>query len=155
MAQKQKVLVVDDERSARRCLQALLTVEGYDVEAVSNGKDAISKIENGDRPDFILLDYLMPEPSGLQTLQKLMCLDRSLNVIMSSCSEDFRTIAEAIRLGARDFLIIPYERAELNATMLRVRQRQQNPPLGRCWVERQISPLSFTEQIEFWAASNL
>ena len=82
MAVKEKILVVDDEPSIRKYLQTLLEVDGFDVETVSSGKEALAKINAGERPDFIILDVLMPELNGLDTLKELMQLDRSLNVIM-------------------------------------------------------------------------
>jgi CheY-like chemotaxis protein len=72
MELKQKVLVVDVEPSIRKYLQTLLEVEGFDVEAVSDGKEALAKINNGDRPDFIILDLFT---SGLETLLELMGLE--------------------------------------------------------------------------------
>jgi CheY-like chemotaxis protein len=104
MQVREKILVVDDEPSIRKYLQTLLEVEGFDVEAVSSGKDAIRRVSDGERPDFIILDVLMPEMGGLETLQELMQLDRSLNVIMLSCSNEVGTVVEAIRLGAHDYL---------------------------------------------------
>src|ERR1700740_3863244 len=100
MAVKEKVLVVDDEPSIRKYLQTLLEVDGFAVEAVSSGKEAISKINHGERPDFIILDVLMPEMNGLETLQELMHLDRTLNVIMLSCSSEGGTDGEGVGLGA-------------------------------------------------------
>ena len=141
MELKPKILVVDDEPCIRKFLQTLLEVDGFDVEAVGSGKEALTKINNGERPDFILLNVLMPEMGGLETLQELMRLDRSLNVIMESTSGEFRTVAEAMRLGARDYLVVPFEKAELDEAMLRVTQRKQSKLLSYCWVERQISNL--------------
>ena len=125
MPVKEKILVVDDEPSIRKYLQTLLEVEGFDVEAVSNGKDAIRRVNEGERPDFIILDVLMPEMGGLETLQELMQLDRSLNVIMLSCSNEVGTVVEAIRLGAHDYLTKPFEKTELEAAMLKSRQKKQ------------------------------
>ena len=125
MTVKEKILVVDDEPSIRKYLQTLLEVDGFDVETVSSGKDAVSKINGGERPDFIILDVLMPELSGLETLQQLMHLDRSLNVIMLSCSNEVGTVVEAIRLGAHDYLTKPFEKTELDAAMLKSRQKKQ------------------------------
>ncbi|MGA2813505.1 MAG: response regulator, partial [Candidatus Acidiferrum sp.] len=88
MAVKDKILVVDDEPSIRKYLQTLLEVDGYDVETVSTGKEAIEKVSKGDRPDFVILDVLMPEMNGLDTLKELMHVDRTLNVIMLSCSNE-------------------------------------------------------------------
>ena len=61
MADKEKILVVDDEPSIRKYLQTLLEVDGFEVEAVPSGKEALQKIGAGERPDFIILDVLMPE----------------------------------------------------------------------------------------------
>src|ERR1700755_2222645 len=97
MAVKEKILVVDDEPSIRKYLQTLLEVDGFDVETVGSGKEALAKISDGDRPDFIILDVLMPEMNGIYVLRELMQLDRTLNVVMLSCSNDVGTVVEAIR----------------------------------------------------------
>src|SRR5271169_5272213 len=125
MADKERILVVDDEPSIRKYLGTLLEVDGYQVEAVTSGTEAIKKIENGERPDFIILDVLMPELNGLETLKQLMQIDRSLNVVMLSCSNEVGTVVEAIRLGAQDYLTKPFEKAELDVAMLKCRQKQQ------------------------------
>ena len=82
MAVKEKILVVDDEPSIRKYLQTLLEVDGFDVETVGSGKEVISKVSDGERPDLIILDVLMPEMNGIDTLKELLQLDRSLNIIM-------------------------------------------------------------------------
>jgi DNA-binding NtrC family response regulator len=125
MAAKERILVVDDEPSIRKYLQTLLEVDGYDVETVSSGREAIAKVSGGDRPDFIILDVLMPELNGIETLKELMQADRSLNVIMLSCSNEVGTVVEAIRIGAHDYLTKPFEKTELDAAMLKSRQKKQ------------------------------
>ena len=101
MAKKKRILVVDDEPSIRKYLRTLLEVDGYEVETVGSGQEAIEKIEDGDRPDFIILDVLMPEMNGLETLKQLMQIDRTLNVVMLSCSNEVGTVVEAIRWARR------------------------------------------------------
>src|ERR1700736_699568 len=125
MANKEKILVVDDEPSIRKYLQTLLEVDGFAVEAVPSGKDALQKIGAGERPDFVILDVLMPEIDGLETLRQLMQVDRTLNVIMLSCSNEVTTVVEAIRLGALDYLTKPFEKPELDAALLKSRQKQE------------------------------
>src|SRR5882762_4930646 len=98
MASKEKILVVDDEPSIRKYLQTPLEVDDFEVETVSSGNEALAKVNAGERPDFIILDVLMPEMNGLDTLKELMQLDRSLNVIMLSCSNEVGTVVEAIRI---------------------------------------------------------
>src|SRR6201999_2044634 len=92
---------------------------------VGSGKEALAKISDGDRPDFIILDVLMPEMNGIDVLRQLMQIDRSLNVVMLSCSNEVGTVVEAIRLGAQDYLTKPFEKAELDVAMLKCRQKQQ------------------------------
>jgi two-component system response regulator AtoC len=125
MAVKEKVLVVDDEPSIRKYLQTLLEVDGFDVETLSSGREAIKQISEGKRPDLVILDVLMPELSGIDTLKELMQLDRTLNVIMLSCSNEVGTVVEAIRIGAHDYLTKPFEKSELDAAMLKSRQKKE------------------------------
>jgi two-component system, NtrC family, response regulator AtoC len=123
MSEKERVLVVDDEPSIRKYLQTLLEVDGYRVTALSSGQEALQSVQDGERPDVIILDVLMQEMNGLDTLRQLMQVDRTLNVIMLSCSNEVTTVVEAIRLGAQDYLTKPFEKAELDAAMLKCRQK--------------------------------
>ncbi|MGA7918433.1 MAG: sigma-54 dependent transcriptional regulator [Candidatus Acidiferrales bacterium] len=125
MSEKETILVVDDEPSIRKYLQTLLEVDGFAVETVTSGKEALEKIGAGERPDFVILDVLMPEMDGLETLRQLMHVDRTLNVIMLSCSNEVTTVVEAIRIGALDYLTKPFEKPELDAAFLKCRQKQQ------------------------------
>src|SRR5207247_8513681 len=84
----------------------------------------MNKVKKGERPDFSILDVLMPEMNGIDTLTELMELDRSLNVIMLSCSNEAGTVVEAIRIGAHDYLTKPFEKSELDAAMLTSRQQK-------------------------------
>ncbi len=67
----------------------------------------------------------MPELNGLDTLRQIMEIDRSLHVIMLSCSNEVGTVVEAIRLGAQDYLTKPFEKAELDVAMLKCRQKKE------------------------------
>src|SRR5579864_667230 len=146
MSEKDRVLVVDDELGIRNYLQTLLEVEGYHVTAVASGPEALESVQEGDRPDFIILDVLMQEMNGLDTLRRLMQVDRSLSVIMLSCSNEVTTVVEAIRLGAQDYLTKPFEKAELDAAILKSRQkmdlRKENQAL-REYCDHLTEDLSF------------
>src|ERR1700740_3220353 len=124
MPEKEKMLVVDDEPSIRKYLQTLLEVDGFDVETVGSGKEVIAKVSDGERPDLIILDVLMPELNGIDTLRELLQLDRSLNIIMLSCSNEVGRVVEAIRIGAHDYLTKPFEKTDLDAAMLKSRQKK-------------------------------
>ena len=150
MSEKEHVLVVDDEPSIRKYLQTLLEVDGYRVTSVASGPEALEAVQQGDRPDFIILDVLMQEMNGLETLRQLIQVDRTLSVIMLSCSNEVTTVVEAIRLGAQDYLTKPFEKAELDAAILKCRQkmdlRKENQAL-REYCDH------LTEDLSFLAAS--
>src|SRR6201992_3451331 len=150
MAEKEGILVVDDDPSIRKYLQTLLEVDGFNVETVPSGKDPLAKIGNGERPDFIILDVLMPEIDGLETLRQLMQIDRTLNVIMLSCSNEVTTVVEAIRIGALDYLTKPFEKPELDAAFLKCRQKQQLRTENK---ELREYCEALTEDLSFLAAS--
>src|ERR1700680_1887083 len=150
MSEKERVLVVDDEPSIRKYLQTLLEVDGYAVTAGASGPEALESVQQGARPHFIILDVLMQEMDCLETLRRLMQVDRTLNVIMLSCSNDVTTVVEAIRLGAQDYLTKPFEKPELDAAILKCRQkmdlRKENQAL-REYCDH------LTEDLSFLAAS--
>src|SRR5580704_12946752 len=150
MSEKEKVLVVDDEPSIRKYLQTLLELDGYQVTSVGSGREALERVQEGERPDLIILDVLMQEMNGLDTLRELMQVDRTLNVVMLSCSNEVTTVVEAIRLGAQDYLTKPFEKAELDAALLKCHQkmelRKENQAL-REYCDH------LTEDVSFLAAS--
>jgi two-component system response regulator AtoC len=150
MTDKERILVVDDEPSIRKYLQTLLEVDGFEVATVSSGKEALKRVGEGDRPDYIILDVLMPEIDGLETLRQLMQVDRSLSVLMLSCSNETNTVVEAIRLGALDYLTKPFEKPELDAAFLKCRQKKE---LRTENIALKEYCEALTEDISFLAAS--
>jgi two-component system, NtrC family, response regulator AtoC len=150
IAEKEKILVVDDEPSIRKYLKTLLEVDGHPVETVASGKEALERVSQGERPDFIILDVLMTEMDGLETLRRLMQIDRTLNVIMLSCSNEVTTVVEAIRLGALDYLTKPFEKPDLDAAFLKCRQKQELRSENQALREYCET---ITEDISFLAAS--
>src|SRR6202049_566232 len=146
MSEKERVLVVDDEPSIPKFLQTLREVDGSHVTAVASGPEALESVQQGARPHFIILDVLMQEMDGLGTLRRLMQVDRTLNVIMLSCTNEVTTVVEAIRLGAQDYLTKPFEKPELDAALLKSRQkmdlRKENQAL-REYCDHLTEDLSF------------
>src|SRR6202161_958815 len=147
---KEKILVIDDEPSIRKYLRTLLEVDGFEVETVPSGQEGLARVSEGAKPDFVILDVLMPEMDGLETLRQLMQVDRTLNVIMLSCSNEVTTVVEAIRLGALDYLTKPFEKPELDAAFLKCRQKQQLRSENKALREYCEA---LTEDLSFLAAS--
>ncbi len=123
-----KVLVVDDEPGMVSYLRTLLELNSYSVEAVSSGAEAVAAVSHGAAPDVVLLDLVMPDMDGLDTLERLRQINPRLKVIMLSCVTVTRKVVAAMRLGAQDYLTKPFEESELNAA------------IGRC-LEQSTAPL--------------
>lgn len=111
------ILVVDDEPGMVRYLQTLLEVDSYQVTTARSGVEAVKRVRGGASPDLVLLDLLMPEWDGLETLEKLRQAQPGLKVVMLSCVSDTRKVAQAIKLGAQDYLTKPFQKAELDAVL--------------------------------------
>jgi DNA-binding NtrC family response regulator len=107
------ILVVDDEPSMRRYLQTVLELDSYQVTTASNGEEALEKVQRTS-PDLVLLDMVMPGPDGLETLQRIREVKPSTKVVMLSCVRDTRKVAQAMRLGAHDYLSKPVQKEEMD-----------------------------------------
>ena len=107
------ILVVDDEPSMRRYLQTVLELDSYRVTTAANGDEALEQVQKCS-PDLVLLDMVMPGPDGLETLQRIRVARPSTKVVMLSCVRDTRKVAQAMRLGAQDYLSKPVQKEEMD-----------------------------------------
>ncbi len=112
MSEQFRVLVIDDDPGIREYLQALATRQGYRVFAAADGEEALEHLDET-RPDMVTLDAILPGMDGLETLRHLKQHLPEVPVIMLSGHGQARTIVEAMRLGASDFLRKPFEVEEL------------------------------------------
>ncbi len=119
------ILIVDDEEGIRNYLKTLLKLKGYEVQSVASGTDALDYFSSNPPPSLVLLDILMPETDGLETLKRLRKVEREIPVIMLSCIGETRTIVEAMRSGATDYLNKPFEEAELEIAILKALDRKK------------------------------
>jgi DNA-binding NtrC family response regulator len=110
------ILVVDDEPSMRRYLQTALELDSYEVRAAATGEDALEKVQQR-HPDLVLLDLIMPGWDGLETLQRIRKVSPSSKVVMISCVRDTRKVAQAMRLGAQDYLSKPIQKEEMDEVL--------------------------------------
>ncbi len=110
------ILVVDDEPSMLRYLQTVLELDSYRVSTASNGLEAVDKVQR-ESPDLVLLDMVMPGADGLETLQRIREARPSTKVVMLSCVRDTRKVAQAMRLGAQDYLSKPVQKEEMDEVL--------------------------------------
>ena len=119
-----KILVVDDDRIARKVLRAFLEEAKYEVVAAEDGRQAIDILLADDAPPIVILDWVMPGMSGPEVCSKLRASRLKVRpyVLMLSAKTDKNEIVAGLDAGADDFLSKPFNLAELLAR-LRVAQR--------------------------------
>jgi two-component system, NtrC family, response regulator AtoC len=101
------VAIVDDDSAFANYLRTFLSLRGYETRSYSRGDELIAAVKQGDPPDIVLLDVLMPGMNGLETLRALKAAKPDLQAIMLSGREHASTIVEAVRLGAADYVVKP------------------------------------------------
>lgn len=110
-----KILVVDDANFMRMKFRKLLTDNGYEVVEASNGAEAVENYSD-DRPDAVLLDITMPGMDGLEALNEIRKVDPNARVAMVTAMGQQSIILEALKAGAKDFVVKPFDPARvLNA----------------------------------------
>jgi len=113
---KIRILVVDDELSIRESLKGWLQLDGYQVDAAAGGSEALAKnAEN--RFDIMLIDVKMPEMDGLTLLKKVKETDADIAILMMTAHGAIRDAVEAMKLGAYDYLLKPFELEELSLSI--------------------------------------
>src|SRR5467141_2755694 len=106
------ILVVDDEEAIREVVSTMLESRGYSCTAVSNGRAAQECVRR-QTPDLVLSDMIMPEMDGIKLLDWLRSHDPEVPVIMVTAIHDISTALEAIRRGAYDYILKPFEKDQL------------------------------------------
>ena len=118
------ILVVDDEESVRKLLIAVLKREGYQVESAVDGLEALEKF-NSVKPNLVLMDIRMPNLDGMQAFKEMKKIQPDLAVILMTAFAAVETAVEAIKLGAFDYLIKPFDIDEVKLLVNRGIQIQR------------------------------
>ena len=107
-----RILIVDDESAIREVVASLLEAQGYQCSTVSNGREAIDVLREKTF-DLVLSDMVMPEMDGMSLLVRLREKDPELPVVMVTAMHDVSTALDAIRHGAYDYILKPFEKNQL------------------------------------------
>jgi two-component system, NtrC family, response regulator AtoC len=123
MAQSVRMLVVDDDDGLREYLEVLASSRGFQVFSAPTGEDAVEMLERA-RPELVTLDLVLPGMNGLETLRKIKESLPEVPVIMLSGHGQARSIVEAMKLGAADFLRKPFEVEELEVAFQKALEKR-------------------------------
>ncbi|MFQ6026709.1 MAG: response regulator transcription factor [Dehalococcoidia bacterium] len=121
-----RVLVVEDDQDIRELLVDSLQDLGYDVMEARDGISGLEKAQ-AEIPDVMLLDVMMPGLDGFQVLERMMSspATRSIPVIMVSARGQEQDIKDALKIGAWDYMIKPWDPDDLESKVLNAESRVQ------------------------------
>jgi len=111
-----KVLVVDDSEFMRMRCRQLLSGQGYEVVEASNGEEAVARYEE-EKPDLVMMDITMPVMDGITAVREIKKRDPQARIIMCSALGQQAMVLEAVKAGAKDFVVKPFQPERLVATV--------------------------------------
>jgi len=120
----EKILIVDDEEAIREVISTLLTAKGFDCTTAVNGRQGLEKFR-AVAYDLVLSDIVMPEMDGMKLLAELRAADPDVPVIMVTAMHDISIALEAIRSGAYDYILKPFEKDQLYLSVRRALEHRR------------------------------
>jgi len=125
-----KLLITDDALIIREMIKNAVIEDGWEVVGEAcNGQEAIDKyIEL--KPDLVTLDLVMPESDGLCALQGIMEFDKNANVVVVSAIEQDTVLKKAFKMGATDFIVKPFSKRGLLATLQKSFENKEPAGVG-------------------------
>lgn len=107
-----EILIVDDAEFMRMILKKIIAPTGKEVIEAVDGLDGVSKYKEH-RPNLVMLDIIMPNMDGIECLKQIMALDKNAKIVMCSSIGQQSVVNDAIKIGARDFIVKPFDAAKV------------------------------------------
>ncbi len=117
-----RILVVDDEQSIVDAVATALRYEGYQVDEVYNGRDALAAVASAE-PDLIVLDWMLPDIEGIEVGRRLRALGCKSAVLFLTAKDSTESKVEALRAGGDDYVTKPFSLAEIVARIQAILRR--------------------------------
>ena len=114
-----KIMVVDDAAFMRMRCKKLLIQLGHEVTEAATGSQAVEAYKNN-RPDMVLLDITMPDMDGITALKEIREFDPDARVAMVTAMGQQSMVMEALKAGARDFVIKPFDQDRVLAAINKI-----------------------------------
>ncbi|MBM6829255.1 response regulator transcription factor [Anaerotignum lactatifermentans] len=123
MSEKQKILVVDDDRHIAELISLYLMKDGYDSKEVYDGREALTEFDSY-LPDLVLLDLMLPGMDGYQVCTELRKKSKVPVIMLTAKGETFDKVL-GLELGADDYIVKPFDPKELIARVKAVLRRYE------------------------------
>ena len=108
-----KVLIADDSKFMRMIIRKILSKYGYSITGeASNGEEVVEKYAKL-LPDVVTMDIVMPKMDGIEAVKRIMQLDPKAKIVMVTALGQEQLVLEAIRSGAKEFVIKPFNEAQV------------------------------------------
>ncbi len=120
-----RILIVDDEEAIREIVASMLTMAGYECRQASSGIEALATLQSGEEFELMLSDLMMAELDGIGLLERTKERYPDMPVVMVTAVHDISVALAAIRNGAYDYLLKPFEREQLLATVRRALENRR------------------------------
>ena len=120
-----RILIVDDASFMRTVLKDIVRANGL-ASQIIEAADGVEGVRNYQKykPDLVTMDINMPKADGIQALRAILKLDPGAKVVMVSSVEQKEIVQDAIRIGARDYVVKPFDRSSVPLVLNKVlRQR--------------------------------
>lgn len=114
-----KIMVVDDAAFMRMRCKKMLTQCGHEVTEAANGSQAVDMYKQ-DHPDMVLMDITMPDMDGMTALKEILKIDPNAKVAMVTAMGQQSMVMEALKAGARDFVVKPYDQDRVMAAVKKI-----------------------------------
>ncbi|HHY47662.1 MAG TPA: response regulator [Firmicutes bacterium] len=114
-----KILVVDDAAFMRMRTVKLLQENGYEVAEAADGQEAVEKYIQ-EKPDAVLMDITMPNMDGITAVKQIRKADPNAKIVMCSALGQQSMVLEAVKAGAKDFVVKPFQPDRILAAIKRL-----------------------------------
>jgi len=120
-----RILVVDDEETIREIVSSMLGGAHFQTRQAASGVEALAILESGDEFDLVLSDLMMAEMDGIALLERAKERYPDMPIVMVTAVHDIQVALQALRNGAYDYLLKPFEREQLLATVRRALENRR------------------------------
>jgi two-component system chemotaxis response regulator CheY len=120
-----RTLVADDASFMREMIREILEPEGFEVVAeAGDGVEAVEMFKEH-HPDIVTMDIVMPKKSGIEAVKNIVTLDPGARIVMCSALGQEALVMEALRAGAKDFIVKPFKPDVVVATLRKILEKRE------------------------------
>jgi two-component system chemotaxis response regulator CheY len=122
---KARTLVADDASFMREMIREILEPEGFEVVAeAGDGVEAVEMFKEH-QPDIVTMDIVMPKKSGIEAVKNIVTLDPGARIVMCSALGQEALVMEALKAGAKDFIVKPFKPDVVVATLRKILEKKE------------------------------